>query len=176
MISRLIMQAADDDWKVRRKAWEKLKKLGGRAVEPAIDLFERGTFEVRHEAIWLLGERLDALSIRGLLRRVFDPSPKPLDRQFWYRSTTFVMRHALPIGLTVVVLLLALGAPFLSVKWGFPDERVLPTSASAHQVGDQLRSNFTQNSSTAVEVVIPDAGGIAPRAHETGIYGFVGIG
>jgi putative drug exporter of the RND superfamily len=66
----------------------------------------------------------------------------------------------LPLGLAVVALLLVLGAPFLGVKWGFPDDRVLPTSASAHQVGDQLRNDFVDNSATAVTVVIPDADGL----------------
>ncbi len=77
------------------------------------------------------------------------------------------MRRAVPIGLAVVVLLLALGAPFLGVKWGFPDERVLPTTASAHQVGDQLRNDFVDDSSTAVTVVIPDARGLTPVQIET---------
>ena len=117
-------------------------------------------------AIWLLGDRLDALNVRGLFRKVYDPSPKPVEQLFWYRSTRAVMRRAVPIGLAVVVLLLALGAPFLGVKWGFPDDRVLPASASAHQVGDQLRNDFADDSSTAVSVVIPDAAGLAPAEIE----------
>jgi RND superfamily putative drug exporter len=117
-------------------------------------------------AIWLLGDRLDALNVRGLFRRIYDPSPKPVEQLFWYRSTKAVMRRAVPIGLAVVVLLLALGSPFLGVKWGFPDDRVLPASASAHQVGDQLRNDFADDSSTAVTVVVPDAAGLAPAEIE----------
>ncbi|MDT5124369.1 MAG: putative drug exporter of the superfamily [Mycobacterium sp.] len=120
-------------------------------------------------AIWLLGDRLEAFDVRRLLRRVLrrpEPAPKPVEQLFWYRSTQAVMRRAVPIGLAVVVLLLALGAPFLGVKWGFPDDRVLPTSASAHQVGDQLRSDFADDSSTAVTVVVPDAAGLAPAEIE----------
>ena len=117
-------------------------------------------------AIWLLGDRLDALSVRWLFRRIVEPSPKPVEQLFWYRSTKAVMRRAIPIGLAVVVLLLALGAPFLGVKWGFPDDRVLPASASAHQVGDQLRNDFADDSSTAVTVVVADAVGLAPAAIE----------
>ena len=70
------------------------------------------------------------------------------------------MRHAVPVGLAVVALMLLLGAPFLGVKWGFPDDRVLPTSASAHQVGDELRDEFADDSATAVTVVVPDATGL----------------
>ena len=120
-------------------------------------------------AIWLLGDRLDALDVRRLIRRVLrrpEPTPKPVEQLFWYRSTRVVMRRAVPIGLAVIVLLLALGAPFLGVRWGFPDERVLPTSASSHQVGDQLRNDFADDSSTAVTVVVPDADGLAPAAIE----------
>ena len=46
----------------------------------------------------------------------------------------------------IVALLLVLGAPFLGVKWGFPDDRVLPQSLSARQVGDQLRNDFADDS------------------------------
>ena len=114
-------------------------------------------------ALVLLGDRLNALDVRRLARRLLhrpEPVRGPIERQFWYRSTTAVMRRALPLGLAVVALLLVLGAPFLGVKWGFPDDRVLPTSVSAHQVGDQLRNDFADNSATAVTAVIPDADGL----------------
>ncbi|WP_152665528.1 MMPL family transporter, partial [Mycobacterium sp. UM_Kg1] len=75
---------------------------------------------------------------------------------------TFVARHAVPIGLAVVALLVAVGAPFLGVKWGYPDDRVLPRTASAHQVGDALREQFADDSAQAVPIVVPDAHGIGP--------------
>jgi RND superfamily putative drug exporter len=115
--------------------------------------------------IVLLGDRIDALDVRRLVRRILrrpDPVPRPVQRQFWYRSTTFVMRRAVPIGLAGVALLLALGAPFLGVRWGLPDDRALPASASAHQVGDQLRVDFATDEATAVTVVVPDARGTTP--------------
>ncbi|MDT5056621.1 MAG: putative drug exporter of the superfamily [Mycobacterium sp.] len=114
-------------------------------------------------AIVLLGDRLDALDARRLARRLLhrrEPIRRPIEAQFWYRSTTFVMRRALPLGLAVVALLLLLGAPFVGVKWGFPDDRVLPASASAHQLGDQLRNDFADNSAAAVTAVVPDADGL----------------
>ena len=111
-------------------------------------------------AIVLLGARLDSLDVRQTGPSDFprpDPVPKPIEQKFWYRSTKFVMRRAVPIGLAIVALLLVLGVPFLGVKWGFPDDRVLPQSLSAHQVGDELRTNFADDSATAVTVVVPDA-------------------
>lgn len=62
----------------------------------------------------------------------------------------------------MVAVLILLGLPFFSVKWGFPDDRVLPHSMSAHQVGDELRTNFEHDSATAVPIVISDARGLNP--------------
>ncbi|SCX22708.1 MMPL family transporter [Mycolicibacterium fluoranthenivorans] len=101
-------------------------------------------------AIVLLGDRL-----RGRAGQ-----SKPVERQFWYRSTRFVLRRPVAIGLAVVTLLVLLGLPFTGVRWGFPDDRVLPAGASARQVGDRLRDDFVNNSATAVTVVLPDSAGI----------------
>jgi len=117
-------------------------------------------------AIVLLGDRLNALDVRRLVRRMRGRAASvqpPAKEEFWYRSTKFVLRRATPIGLAVVALLLLLGTPFLGVRWGFPDDRVLPASASARQVGDQLRSDFTNDSATAVSIVIPDSDGLSPE-------------
>lgn len=120
-------------------------------------------------AIVLLGPRLHVLDARRVLHRILhgqrsfrDHAHQPLEEQFWYRSTRYVLRHAMPIGLSVVALLLLLGAPFLGVKWGFPDERVLPESASARQVADMLDNDFANGFGTEVSVVVPDARGVTP--------------
>ena len=119
--------------------------------------------------IVLFGDRLDSLDVRRLARRLLrrpEPVPRPIEQEFWYRSTKVVMRRAAPIGLAVIALLVLLGTPFLGVRWGLPDDRVLPKSASAHQVGDQLRNDFANNSATAVTVVVPDANGVGPTDME----------
>ncbi|OBG28350.1 MMPL family transporter [Mycobacterium sp. 852002-51057_SCH5723018] len=120
-------------------------------------------------AIVLLGPWLDALDAHQLVRRILprakswhDHAHTPVDELFWYRSTKFVLRHAVPVGVGVVALLLLLGVPFLGVKWGFPDERVLPRTASARQVADMLDNDFPDGLGTAVSVVVPDARGVTP--------------
>ncbi|WNG86318.1 MMPL family transporter [Mycobacterium sp. ITM-2016-00317] len=118
-------------------------------------------------AIALAGDRLDSMDVRKLIRRVLhrpEPAPKQIEQMFWYRSTKFVMRRSIPIGTAVVALLLLLGAPFLGANWGFPDDRVLPDTASARQVGDDMRTDFAVDSSNNVVVVLPDAEGLPPDA------------
>jgi len=123
-------------------------------------------FIVTPAAIMLLGDRLDKLDVRRGLGRLLgrpEPAPLPVERQFWYRSTKFVMRRAVPIGLAGVALLVFLGTPFLGVRPGFPDDRVLPKSASAHQVGDMLRSDFAIDTDSEVPIVITDSNGLSPK-------------
>jgi putative drug exporter of the RND superfamily len=122
-------------------------------------------------ALVLLGDRLDALDVRRLIRGVLGrprPVHRPVDKTFWYGWTKAIMRRAIPIAVTIIAVLLVLGAPLLGVKWGYPDDRILPVSASARQVGDELRSGFSVNSLTDVIVVIPDTGAVT--AAELGLY------
>ncbi|BAX91598.1 MMPL family transporter [Mycobacterium shigaense] len=109
--------------------------------------------------IALLGARLDERAGR---RRVDgDVGNDAVVRQgFWYRWSRFVIRHAIVVGLAVAVLLISSGIPFFGFRWGFPDDRVLPRSASAHQVGDELRTEFVAQSGTGAILVVPDARGL----------------
>jgi RND superfamily putative drug exporter len=103
--------------------------------------------------IVLLGPRMDTRRSR---RRNRHP-----ERNLWFRSTGFVTRHAVVLGLAGAALLVVLGAPFLGAKWGNPDDRVLPQSASAHQVGDVLRAQFPGRSGTESIAVVADAQGLS---------------
>ena len=107
----------------------------------------------------ILGTRVDALDLRVYVRRLFRRPPpvvKPVEQGFWYRFATGVMRRALPIGLLVTAVLVGLGLPFLHAKFGYPDDRVLPHSAQAHQVGDALRDDFASNAASTISIVAPD--------------------
>ena len=109
----------------------------------------------------LLGTRVDSLDLRVFVRRLLrrpPPVPKPVEATFWYRFARFVMRRALPIGLLVTALLVALGLPFLHAKFGYPDDHVVPKSEAVHQVGDDLRNNFATNAGSVITVVAPDTG------------------
>ncbi|WP_280508506.1 MMPL family transporter [Nocardia flavorosea] len=98
-------------------------------------------------ALVLLGHRVNALDLRAPLLRLFGREPAPLgamvpEQTGWYRMVLRVMRFAIPVSVVIVALLLALGSPFLSVKFGYPDERVLPETAASRQVGDEVRAEF----------------------------------
>lgn len=110
--------------------------------------------------LMLLGERIDALNVRAWIRRRLgrpEPQPKPVEQTGWYRVAMTVLRRAVPVAIVVPVILLVLGAPFLGIKFGFPDERVLPASASAHAVQQEIDAEYAQNSGGTVTAVVDGA-------------------
>ena len=130
---------------------------------PTVPSAAAGAIVVTPAVIVVLGPRLSHLDVRRLVRQLFgraEPAPKPVQDSAWYRSTKFVMRRAVPIGVVVVAGMLLLGGPFLGVKWGFSDDRLLPRSASAHQVGDQLREEFASDAAAALYVAVPNIRGV----------------
>ena len=107
----------------------------------------------------LIGTRVNALDLRALLRRSLgrpEPQPKPLDRGFWYRLAATVMRRPATLGIAVTAIFLVLGAPFLKANFGYPDDRIIHSGASARTVGDTLRTDFTQDAAAGL-VGVTDA-------------------
>jgi len=98
-----------------------------------------------------LGPRVDRLTL-------WRHRPKEVGEGMWHRIAMFVMRRPVPIAAGVVALLLVLGAPFLGVHFGLPDDRVLPATASSREVQQQIRTNFSSEEASALSVVAPEAG------------------
>jgi RND superfamily putative drug exporter len=103
----------------------------------------------------VLGHRVNALAVRSRDRLGHGESP------FWRRTASAVMRRPVAMGLPIIALLVGLGVPFLHVHFGTPDDRVLPTSSPARQVGDVLRSDFRSDVSDTLEIVT--ASPLSPR-------------
>ncbi|WP_062210042.1 MMPL family transporter [Streptomyces sp. NBRC 109706] len=111
----------------------------------------------------VLGPRIDKWQFRR--RKEGDGLAGGVDGQgFWYRLALRVMRFPGRIAFTVVALLLVLGVPFLDLKMGLADERVLPTSAASHEVGNVVREEFTSQEHQAMTVVLEDVPNAAASA------------
>jgi RND superfamily putative drug exporter len=105
----------------------------------------------------VLGPRLEKFPV--FPRR---PEPDP-ERGFWHGLATSVMRFPIPVAAVVIIFMLFLGAPFLGLRMGLADERVLPQDASARQVGTTLREEFSSMDSQPLNVVLPQAAARADR-------------
>ncbi|MFD6390517.1 MMPL family transporter [Nocardia sp. NPDC060259] len=105
-------------------------------------------------ALLLLGPRID----KGQLGWWFLRAPRPAPGEgAWHKLATAVMRKPIPIGLTVTALLLLLGAPFLGVKLGFPDERTLPESMNSRQVTEIVQRDFGESDQNTLVAVLPES-------------------
>jgi len=105
----------------------------------------------------LVGSRINALDLRAGLRRILRRPARvrrTVEQGFWYRLAGAVMRRPVVFGGAVVAILLLLGSPFLRASFGYPDDRVLGSSQSAHVVGDQLRSSFVLDAGSTMDGVI----------------------
>ena len=108
-----------------------------------------GALVVLPALLTVLGARVNSARVPFLKARDLSEAESP----FWRRFAAGVMRRPLACGLPVIAILVLVGLPFLHVRFGTPDDRVLPTSAAARQVGDQLRTQFQVNADDRVEVV-----------------------
>lgn len=108
----------------------------------------------------VLGDKVDALDLRRAVRKIFRrpaPTPKPLEEGLWYRSAQWVLRRAVPVAIVVTTFLVVLGLPFIGIKFGFPDDRVLPASASAHSIQQEIRADYSENVASNVTAVVEGA-------------------
>ena len=108
----------------------------------------------------VLGPRVNALRVRRLGRQSHTLRPTR-STGGWYRLARSVMRRPVAYAATIVVVLLALGAPFLHVVWGGTDARVLPATAQARVVTEALSHDFAGNPTAPIESLVSFKGPIA---------------
>ncbi len=105
----------------------------------------------------VLGHRVNSLT---LWRRSLRPSREG----FWHRVAVMVMRRPVPFVTGALALLLFLGSPFLGIKLGYPDDRVLSRDNPVRQVNDVIRTEFPSKDAGAAAVVLPDVTGLGDGA------------
>ncbi len=94
----------------------------------------------------LLGRRIDGGRLPWRRHR---PVVVENDHGAWARLAHSVMRRPVVYLSVIVIALLALASPFLGVKWGSVDYRVLPDDAPAHVAAQKLNDDFGPERSTA---------------------------
>jgi uncharacterized membrane protein YdfJ with MMPL/SSD domain len=96
----------------------------------------------------LLGRRVDA---GRLPWRKGKPGAEALEpgQGRWARLARAVMRRPVAVIVLTVLVLAAVAAPFLGVKWGSVDYRVLPDDAPAHLATETLTTEFGPEQSSA---------------------------
>ena len=83
----------------------------------------------------IVGTRIDALAVRRV--KVEPGSEGP-----WARLARSVMRHPVAVLVPTLAILLALGVPFLHVRFNAPDATILPAGVPSRTAYDVLAQNF----------------------------------
>ena len=127
-----------------------LRSMGyGGVATVAVDVIAALT--VLPALLAVLGHRVNALAVRKTVRA---GTVKSEAEGGWYRLARFVMRRPVAFVSVIVIVLLALGTPFLRISWGGTDARVLPASSTVREVQDALTNDFPANSTNPIEAVV----------------------
>jgi RND superfamily putative drug exporter len=108
-----------------------------------------------------LGPRVNALSPRRF-QQALHREASEVRGGFWYRLSQAVMRRPVPIAAGAAALLIALGIPFLGVKFTGVDASVLPPDRSARIVDDAVKTEFPP--SRTAPIYVAAQGGPQDRA------------
>jgi uncharacterized membrane protein YdfJ with MMPL/SSD domain len=105
----------------------------------------------------LLGPRVNSLRIRKSIRK----PPVAVTSGRWYRMATQVVRRPIAYMVVIVVVLLALGSPFLHATWGGADATALAAGSPPRVVAQTLNQDFPNNPSAPIEALVTFNGPIA---------------
>jgi trehalose monomycolate/heme transporter len=108
----------------------------------------------------VLGPRVNALRIPLRVpwrRRRAATEPSTVDGA-WARIARVVMRRPVLFAAGVTAVLMLLAVPFLGVRFGGFDERVLPEGAEPRVVADRIRTGFPGGSIGPIDVLVSGGG------------------
>lgn len=107
----------------------------------------------------MLGPRVNALSVDGLLRRLRlrrgEPDPNRQSR--WELVAHAVMRRPFTVLVPVLGFLFVLGAPFLRLQQGVPDATVYPEGVPSRDAWVSLRDDFRPGETTPIIILLDTA-------------------
>ncbi|AWK07608.1 hypothetical protein DDQ41_00230 [Streptomyces spongiicola] len=104
----------------------------------------------------LAGRSIDRFGLPR--RRAPRDGRDPRTRRRWRRWGAHVTRHAAAYAVATTVLLLALAAPVLALRLGFPDEGTLPGSRTERQAYDLVADGFGPGANGPLAIAVDLAG------------------
>jgi putative drug exporter of the RND superfamily len=128
-------------------------------------------------ALAIIGNRINAFPVRlPRLRRHAASQPRTsasvADDQhgFWYQLSQVVMRYPIQVFVPVFILLVALGLPFLGVRFSAPDASILPTDVPSRASFDLLAKRFNDRETTPILIAVQTPGNVLTAANVQNLY------
>ncbi|MDQ6645419.1 MAG: MMPL family transporter [Chloroflexota bacterium] len=124
-------------------------------------------FPVRLPRLW---RRKTSVAIPTLSQAV----PSANDQHgFWYRLSHVVMRYPIQVFVPVFLVLVALGLPFLGVRFSAPDASILPSNVPSRAAFDLLGKRFNDRESTPILLAVQTPGNVLTTANVNNLYYYV---
>jgi RND superfamily putative drug exporter len=98
----------------------------------------------------MLGPRIEALSLRGLFRRL---GIEPLSRErggWWEGVARQVMRHPVAVLVPTLAVLFVLGSPFFRLEQGVPDAAVFPAGLESRDAYVAIQTEFPKGETSPI--------------------------
>ncbi len=134
----------------------------------------------------ILGARVNAFPVRlTKLRNLLGTrflAPKNARREgsstdpqhgFWYRLSQLVMRYPIRIFVPVLLFLIAMGLPFLGVRFSAPDASILPADVPSRAAFDLLASRFNARETTPILLAVQTKGDVLNPGNIRNLYTYV---
>ncbi len=127
-------------------------------------------------ALAIIGTRINAFPVR--IPRLWRRNRIEIvegDHQygFWYRLSHLVMRYPVRILVPVLLFLIALGLPFLGVRFSAPDASILPADVPSRAAYDLLASRFDVQETTPMLLAVQTKGDVLAPANIRNLYNYV---
>ncbi len=115
----------------------------------------------------VLGARVDRLAVRRLSSGAIN------EQGPWARLARGVMRRPVAVALPTLFLLIALGTPWLNVKFNAPDGSILPERVASRQALDALTRSFGEGEFSPMTVAVRTSGSVLSVDNITLLYAWV---
>ncbi len=109
----------------------------------------------------VIGPRVNALSVRGLLRHIGlggDPAATRSSR--WERMAHAVMRRPIAVLVPVLAVLFIAGSPFFRLQQGVPDASIFPAGLPSRDAWVALMTEFRPGETTPITILVDTKDGV----------------
>jgi uncharacterized membrane protein YdfJ with MMPL/SSD domain len=107
----------------------------------------------------MLGPRVNALSVGGLIRRLGRrQDPAAVRESRWARVANAVMHRPIAVLLPVLAFLFILGSPFFRLEQGVPDATVYPAGVPSRDAWVALQTEFRAGETTPIVLLVDTTG------------------
>jgi RND superfamily putative drug exporter len=147
--------------------WFRASALSSIGIAGAVVVLSSVTFALTFlpALLGVLGSRVNALSVGGLIRRVRGANASAEPRQSrWERMALGVMRRPFMVLVPVLIALFVVGSPFFRLQQGVPDASIFPAGLPSRDAWVALMDEFRPGETSPITILADTSGSATDQA------------